>query len=315
MPQEPIVYINGEFLPAAQACVSLGDWGLHGVAATEITRTFRQRCFRLDDHLDRLNASMTALGLSVDLLRDEWQSATQQIVEHHAELIGASEELLINHLVTAGLNPAYGAEIDANQPTVVIQSFPLRSQRWAEKYRLGQHLVVPEIRQIPPQCLNPQIKSRNRLHWYLADRKAGAIAEGAQALLLDLQGHITETSVGNFYVICEGGIITPRATNTLPGVSRMVLKEIARYLDLSYTEADLNIDDAQRAEEAFTTSTGYCVLPVTKLNGQTIGAGTPGPQYQRILETWSMMVGVDIASQAAATVEVSASTADGPSQD
>jgi branched-subunit amino acid aminotransferase/4-amino-4-deoxychorismate lyase len=299
MSAEPIVYLNGEYLAASQASVSLADWGLHGVAVTEMTRTFAHRCFRLDDHLDRLNASADQLGIFVDLLRDDWQRVTQTVVEHHAGLIGETDELMVNHMVTAGLNPAYGAPANP-RPTICVRTFPLTFSRWAEKYRTGQHLVVPEMRQIPAECLNPKIKSRNRLHWYLADRRAREIADDASALLVDLGGHLTETSAGNFFVVRENKILTPRHDVTLGGISRGVVRDIAQYLDVAYEQCNITLADGLAADEAFTSSTGYCVLPVTKINGHNIGDGHPGPLYQRILETWSMMAGLDIAAQAVA---------------
>ncbi len=297
MSAEPIVYLNGEYLAASQASVSLADWGLHGVAVTEMTRTFGQRCFRLDDHLDRLNASADHLGIAVDLLRDDWHEITATVVKHQASLLGESGEMMVNHVITAGLN-TMNAAADHRGPTIYVRTFPLRFSRWAAKYQYGQQLVVPEMRQIPAECLNPKIKSRNRLHWYLADRKAQEIDADASALLLDLQGHLTETSTGNFFIVRENTILTPRSEATLGGISRMVVRDIAQFLGVSYEEQDITLADALSADEVFTSSTGYCVLPVTKIDGQPIGNGQPGALYQRILETWSMMAGLDIAAQA-----------------
>ncbi len=88
------------------------------------------------------------------------------------------------------------AAADHRGPTIYVRTFPLRFAQWATKYQNGQHLVIPEMRQIPAECLSPRIKSRNRLHWYLADRQAREIDADASALLLDLEGHLTETSRG-----------------------------------------------------------------------------------------------------------------------
>jgi len=297
MSAEPIVYLNGEYLAASQASVSLADWGLHGVAVTEMTRTFGQRCFRLDDHLDRLNASADQLGIPVDLLRDDWHTITETVVSHHAALLGETDELMVNHVITAGLNPMNAAP-EHMGPTIYVRTFPLRFSRWAAKYQNGQHLVVPEMRQIPAECLNPKIKSRNRLHWFLADRRAREIADDASALLLDLDGHLTETSAGNFFIVRENTILTPQHEVTLGGISRMVVRDIAQFLGVGYEEQNITPADALAADEVFTSSTGYCVLPVTKIDGQPIGDGQPGALYQRILETWNLMAGLDIAAQA-----------------
>lgn len=302
MSAEPIVYLNGDFLPAAVACLPLTDLGLHGVAATEMTRTFGHRCFRLDDHLDRLNSSMGKLGLHTDLLRGDWQDITGSVVEHNSALISAQQDLLVNHLVTAGPNPAYATPPTSQDSspitTICVQTFPLPFARWAHKYDSGQHLIVPEIRQIPANCLDPGIKSRNRLHWYLADRQARETDVQASALLSDLNGHLTETGSGNFYIVRGNTIFTPPRHATLNGVSQYVVRDIAKYLGLGFEERDIRLDWALAAEEALTSSTPYCVLPVTQINRQPIGDGKPGPVFHKILETWNVTVGMDIARQA-----------------
>jgi branched-chain amino acid aminotransferase len=204
---------------------------------------------------------------------------------------------MINHLVTAGGNPAYGAS-SAGRPTVCVQTFPLQFSRWATKYATGQHLVVPDTQQIPLQCLDPRIKSRNRLHWYLADRQARLVDESASALLLDGDGHITETSSGNFFIVRDGVLLTPRRTNTLNGVSQQAVIEFATALQIGFDERDITVGEAMSAEEAFTSSTSYCLLPVTRLNSQPVGGGRPGATYRRLLDAWSAAVGVDIVAQA-----------------
>ncbi len=78
----------------------------------------------------------------------------------------------------------------------------------------------------------------------------------------------------------------------------MVVRDIAQFLGVGYEEQNITLTEALSADEVFTSSTGYCVLPVTKIDGRPIGDGRPGAVYQRILETWSMMAGLDIAAQA-----------------
>ncbi len=301
MSAEPIVYFNGEYLPANEARIPLFDLGLHGVAATEMTRTFGHRCYRLDDHLDRLNNSMSKLGLHADLLRDDWQRITQTVVEHNAALISGDADLLVNHLVTAGPHPSYGTAkpgAATERVTICVQAFPIPFARFADQYETGQHLVVPDVRHIPPECLEPGIKSRNRLHWYLADRAAREIDPAAAALLCDMDGQLTETSAGNFFIVEGDAIVTPPLRNILNGISRTVVRDIARYLDRRFLEQEISLDRALSAQEALTSSTTYCVLPVTRINQQPIGDGIPGAVFGQVLETWNMTVGLDIAGQA-----------------
>lgn len=298
MPELPLTYINGEMRSAEQAALPLADMGLHGVAATEMTRTFRHRCFRLEEHLDRLESSLDALSIDGPLSRDEWRNITEQVLAHNTSLIRPDEDLMVNHLVTAGGHPAYGSVDD--RPTVCVQTIPLQFSRWAARYSVGQHLIVPNVRAIPPQCIDPRIKSRNRLHWYLADRQARQVDETAVALLLDCDGHLTETSSGNFFIVRQGRLITPRLTKTLNGVSQQVVIEFAAELRIPFEERDITLDGAMSADEAFCSSTSYCLLPVTRLNSAMIGDGQPGRIYRRLLDAWNASVGVDIVAQATA---------------
>ena len=91
---------------------------------------------------------------------------------------------------------------------------------WAKKMQTAQHLVTPSIRHVPPQCYDPKMKYRSRMHYYLADQEARLVDPEAVALLLDLDGNVTETSGANFLIVEHGTIVSPTLRNTLPGVSR-----------------------------------------------------------------------------------------------
>jgi branched-subunit amino acid aminotransferase/4-amino-4-deoxychorismate lyase len=84
----------------------------------------------------------------------------------------------------------------------------------------GAHLVTPSTRQVPPQCYDPKIKCRSRMHYYLAEQEARLVDPEASALLLDLAGNVTETNTGNFLLVERGRILSPTTVNTLPGISR-----------------------------------------------------------------------------------------------
>jgi branched-chain amino acid aminotransferase len=158
--------------------------------------------------------------------------------------------------------------------------------------------VVPSIRQIPTEILDPRFKYRSRLHWYLADREAHAVDPTAVALLQNADGHLTETNSGNFFIVSEGTIRTAREADSLPGISQQFVRELAKELAIPYEVGDITLAEALAAEEAFVTSTTYCVLPVTRVNQQAIGTGRPGPVPLSLLQQWSNRVGLDIVKQA-----------------
>jgi len=135
------------------------------------------------------------------------------------------------------------------------------------------------------------------MHYYLADKEAQLVDPDAAALLLDLTGNVTETSGSNFLIVERGTIVSPTLVNTLPGISRATVIELAATLGIPFVERDIQVHSVMNADEAFTTSTPYCALPVTKINGVAIGNGSPGPVWRRLMTAWSELVGVDIERQ------------------
>ena len=161
----------------------------------------------------------------------------------------------------------------------------------------GAHVVTPSIRHVPPQCFDPKMKYRSRMHYYLADQEARLVAPDAIALLLDLDGNVTETSGANFLLVQQGEIVSPTRRNILPGISRQTVIELAQKLDIPYAERDLQVHDVMNADEGLLTSTPFCVMPVTRINGSMIADGKPGPIFRRLMEAWSEEVGLDILGQ------------------
>ncbi|MGH7200927.1 MAG: aminotransferase class IV, partial [Planctomycetaceae bacterium] len=206
--------------------------------------------------------------------------------------------------VTAGLNPTYVPPAAVTGPTVCVHTFPLQFALWAEKCERGQHLVIPEVRQMPPRTLDPRIKTRSRMHWFLADRQARQVDPQASALALDGDGFITETSTGNFFIADAGGLRTPPPHKSLGGISQRVVRELAEELGLGYEEVDLRPKDVHRAAEAFTSSTPYCLLPVVRLDGRPIGDGRPGAVFRRLIDAWSGRVGVEILTQMRGSISI-----------
>jgi branched-subunit amino acid aminotransferase/4-amino-4-deoxychorismate lyase len=297
---EPLAYLNGRIAPVSQTRLSIFDMGLvHAASVTEMTRTFRQECFRLEEHVRRLFRSLAAVELTIDLSPEGLIDLSQELVEHNARLLPADHELGLVQFVTAGDNPTYvgAAASAARKPSVGVHTFPLPFELWADLYSAGQHLVVPGIRALPPDCLDPRIKSRSRLHWYMADQQVRRDDARASALLADHLGRLTETSSGNFLIIRGKQVITPPLSRTLNGVSQQVIAELCDKLGLMFEQADLYPYDVWNADEACTCSTPYCLLPVTQLNGRPIGTGVPGPVFEQLIETWGDLVGVDIIEQ------------------
>jgi branched-chain amino acid aminotransferase len=298
---EPLVFLNGNLIPASQAHLAIFDAGVVlGATVTEMTRTFRQQPYRLDDHLARLFRSLKYTRMDIGMTKDQLAGVSRELIANNAKLVDPEDELGLIHFVTAGEFPVYAGSAGRaarTTPTVCAHTFPMPFELWAAKLDTGTHLVTPSIRHVPPQCFDPKMKYRSRMHYYLADKEAQLVDPDASALLLDLSGNVTETSGANFLIVERGTIVSPTTVNTLPGISRATVMELAAKLKIPFVERDIQVHSVMNADEAFTASTPYCLMPVTKFNGVPIGDGKPGPIWRRLLAAWSELAGVDIECQ------------------
>jgi branched-chain amino acid aminotransferase len=298
---ESHVFLNGRMVPASQAHLAIYDAGIVlGATVTEMTRTFRHQLWRLDEHLDRLFRSLKYTRLDIGMTKDQLAVASRELVAHNAQLLDPDDDLALVHFVTPGELPIYAGlppSSGRSTPTVCAHTFPLAFHVWAKRMETGAHVVTPCIRHVPPQCYDPKIKYRSRMHFYLADQEARLVDPDALALLLDIDGNITETSGANFLMVESGCIVSPPLRNILPGISRAMVIELAGKMGIPFLERDFQVYNVMNAEEAFLTSTPYCVMPVTRINGVSIGDGTAGPLSRRLLAACSEQVGLDIAGQ------------------
>jgi branched-chain amino acid aminotransferase len=298
---EPIVYLNGRMVPASEAHLAIYDAGVvQGATVAEQTRTFRHRPFRLDDHLDRLFRGLGYARIDIGLSREELARISEEVLAHNARLVDADADLGLIQFVTAGEYATYAGlsgQPVRTGPTVCVHTYPLPFELWAGKMQTGAHLVTPSVRQVPPQCWSPQLKCRSRMHYHLAEREARLVDPEAYALLLDLDGNITETNAANFLMVERGTIVSPPAEKTLPGISRATVIELAGRLGIPFVERDIPVFRAVSADEAFLSSTPYCLMPVTKINGVLVGDGKPGPVFRCLLEAWGREVELDIKQQ------------------
>lgn len=298
---EPIAYLKGEFIPEQEAMLPVYDAGIVlGATVTEMVRTFGHRPFKLEEHVARLYRSMKYVRFETGLSQDEMIANTLKVIEHNTALLPENKELGIIQFVTAGTFSWYAGSAGGEEkmvPTVCIHTFPLPLHLWAEGLERGLHAVTPSTRHIPPQCIDPKMKYRSRLHYWLAEQEAKMVDPNAATLLLDLDGNITEFSGGNILIVKDGAIISPTTRNILPGISRQTVMELASELQIPFLEKDFQTYDVCNADEAFESTTPFCLMPVTKINNIPIGDGKPGPICFKLLDAWSAKVGVDIVDQ------------------
>jgi len=264
-----------------------------GITVIERLRSVGGKLFRADKHLQRMRRSLEIMGWQAEDLCQEIESALAGFMQRNQSLIVAGDDWSVIAFVTPGKSTA------AEKPTVCVHGYPLPFHHWAQQFTTGIDAALVDVRQVPEHCWPAELKCRSRMHYFLADREAESRQPPARAILLDQAGYVGEGSTANLVAYFENrGLVTPKRSKVLPGVSQEVLYELATGLDIPHCEADLLPVELTQADEIYFTSTSICMQPVVRLDGQPIGTGQPGTLYHRLLTAWSEHVGIDIAKQA-----------------
>jgi branched-chain amino acid aminotransferase len=288
-------WVDGKFVPASQAVVPLNSRGYRlgdGVFDTE--RTFNGALFRLEAHLERLERSLRFARIPLGMSMEQLGRVTQDTLERNLPLLEQHGDFWVTQTVSRGGGRSAG-ESGPSFVSVIVE--PLPFARYAPFYERGIPLVTPSARSTAMQGMDPKLKTSSRLNMVLADLEGKAIDPDSLSLLLDEQGNIAEVIYGNVFVVRGGVIRTPTSRAILEGVTRATTLELAAQLGLTVTEQELQPYDLATADEAFVTTTSYCLLPVGKLNGQAVGKAVPGPVTQRLTRAWSERVGLDFVAQ------------------
>ncbi len=303
MPQydKLVAYHNGQIVPLSEVRVSIFDNAIMlGDMIYEMTRTFNHKPFHLDRHLARLETSLKMTCINCGLSRKELERITMEVLEANLAAFEDEVDIFIRHDISRGPQKYYARMVPGEvQPTVIVACVPLIEYlaRVADAFDTGLHAVVPSQRAIPARYLDPKAKTRTRLHYQMANIQAEHMEHGAWAVMVDEHGFIAEGTSSNFAIIKDEVIYTPAGRNSLRGICRGYVGELACELGLGYVETNIEPYDVLEADEAFFTASSYCIVPVSQFDFRPVGEGKPGPVVKRLLDEWGSRVGVDIVAQ------------------
>lgn len=294
-----LVYISGEYYPEAEAKISVFDSAVMlGDCVTESTRTFARKPFKLREHVARLYDSLKICRFDAGMSPAEMERLTLEVMERNLPAYDEKTDLWLVHNISRGAYPPSGDQSTRRLPTIIIHTAPMDLRYWAPFYVKGCHAVTPPSRTMPAQSLDPKIKNRSRMAYTLAELEVKLVDPMGQGILLDANGYLTENKGGNFFLVKDGVLKTPRTTQALAGITRQTCLEIAQIQGLRTVECDLQPYDVYTADEAFFTSTPYCMMPATRFNGLPVGDGEVGMVTRQLLEGWHELTGVDVVQQA-----------------
>ncbi|MCL4859283.1 MAG: aminotransferase class IV [Caldilineaceae bacterium] len=296
---ERVAYFNGAIVPESQVLVSFRDRSFkYGDGVFDMTRTFGGRIFKLREHLERFARSLKYVGIDPGVSMDELAAISEEVVARNLPLLPEGSDYWVGQRVSRGVDVVGGDFYQNSGPNLIVECTPLPLKARAHLYRDGIDVIFPSVQRIPPECLSPNVKSHNYLNLIMGDLEVRSYNPNAWSLLLDTRGFLAEGTGSNIFLVKDGALYTPKEQYVLAGVSRETVLELAEQLKLTVIEDDLTPYNAYTADEAFITSTSFCICPVHSFNNKVVADGrVPGPVTKRLTDAYVDLVDFDFVEQ------------------
>ena len=268
------VYLNGRFLPLAEAHVSPLDRGfLYGDGVYEVVPVYSRQPFRIAEHLKRMQATLDGIQLRNPLPTAEWQAVIMQLIAQ-----APWEDQSIYLQVTRGADDKrdHAFPPASVQPTVFAFASPMITPS-AETRAQG----VTAISVADQRWARCDLKVLSLLANVLARQEA--VAQGCAEALLIRDGYLKEGAASNIFIVKDGLLIAPPKTQLmLPGITYDVILELAAQHEQPLAVREIAEAELRTADEVWMTSSTKEILAITTLDGQPVGTGRPGPCGERM---------------------------------
>jgi D-alanine transaminase len=276
-----IVYLNGEFLPYAEAKIPIMDRGfLFADGIYEVAAVLDGRLVDNAAHLARLDRSLGEIRIANPHTAAEWTRLEEELVSRN----GLDEGLVYMQVTRGVYEREFGFPPAGTPVTVVMFTQPKTITRSPQAETGIAVVTVPDLR-----WKRRDIKSVALLAQALA--KQAAVEAGAGEAWMVEDGAITEGSSSTAFILAPGGTLVTRPLShaILPGITRRAVMELASEGGVGLEERVFTLEEAYAAEEAFITSASAFVMPVVSIDGKPVGTGRPGPVAKRLRELYLRM--------------------------
>ncbi|OAI06389.1 D-amino acid aminotransferase [Methylomonas methanica] len=263
------VYLNGAYLPLADAKVSVLDRGfLFGDGVYEVIPAYNGRLFRLEDHITRLNNSLNGIRLPLPHSVADWEAIFRP-------LLADDRDQYIYLQVTRG----YAPKRDHGFPEQVVPTI---------------FAMSADIKPFAGRVDGIKAITLDDTRWQLCNIKAitllgnillrqEALDQGCAEAVLVRNGYVVEGAASNLFAVLDGELITPpKSHEILPGITRDVILELAAAHNIPYQEDIIALEALHNASEIWVASSTREIVPVIELDGEQVGDGKPGPVWKRM---------------------------------
>lgn len=271
-----LVGINDELLPRDAARISVFDSAVQGGDAVwEGLRVYKGRIAALEGHLQRLQDSAKTLAFANVPSNDAVRGAIFRTLEGNGmrDKVHIRLTLTRGEKITSGMNPRFN---QSGCTLIVLAEW--KPSVYSDE---GIRVVSAATRRNTPQCLDSKIHHNNLLNNILASIEAN-VAGVDSAIMLDVNGFVSETNDTNLFIVRNDCVQTPHADACLPGLTRRMILDICVAESIAAAERNLSLTELYTADEVFTSGTMGELTPVLEADGRVIGDGKLGPMTRRL---------------------------------
>ncbi len=271
-----LININGQLAHRNEAGISPFDSAVQGGDAVwEGLRLYDGKIFKLHEHLDRLRSSALALAFAEIPSADTIVAEVKRTLAANDMRDGVHIRLTLSRgvKITSGMDP----RLNQAGPTLIV----LAEHKPPVYGQAGITLITSSVRRFSPDCLDPKIHHNNLIQSILAKIEAN-VAGADDALMLDTRGFVAETNATHVFIVQHHRLSTSRTVACPEGITRETVIQLCHAHDIPCRECDVSLTEVYRADEMFCSGTMGELVPITKVDGRTIGSGSIGPLTERV---------------------------------